>query len=85
MDRPHRSWYWGFVRRDNYQDLLRTLRPTMIDLQLSETEALSLLIAARGAILRFENEQQRNEEAYLELVKAAEKLEQQLWGPVNAG
>lgn len=55
----------------------------MIDVTFTETEALSLLIAARAGILRFEREQIRNEPAYEELVKAAEKLEQLLWGPVT--
>lgn len=55
----------------------------MITVEFSETEALSLLIAARAGILRFEMENIRNEEAYHELVLAVEKLEQMLWGPVT--
>lgn len=74
----HLTLFDNLVRVFHLDKVLR-----MISVELTETECISLSVAARAMVLAYERQGIIKEEAYLELVKAAEKLEQAMWGPVT--
>lgn len=88
-----RNWHFHLLSSDYHTSLCNNLVRVfrlgkvlgVITVEFAETEALSLSVAARAMLLAYEQSGVMTEEAYTELVKAAEKLDQALWGPEHQG